>query len=263
VIVRRWLERWGESVLVPLGLIGLYVALIETSGAAGAARVVALGFLVFVLLMWFGFRRLKLHAQASRLAGIGEPEQLLALVARELPRCLTEGGRRPLHVHAAIAHNLRSDFAAARRSLDASGFLVPTRGRGGRGWVALAAAADVTTRTEVGDLAGARASYERGVAPVVALAPLGGLELVARECQARLLLGAGEPAEARAALAPMVKNIRLSDGTRAQVHALLARAAAALGEDAVAAEHAAKARALAPRCQLLPASLAGADATSA
>ncbi len=261
--IPRWLERWGETVVVPLVLIAVYAVLIETSGATGAARVVALGFLGFVLLLWFGFRRLKLHAQASRLAGIGEPEQLLALVAREMPRCLTAGGRAPLHVHAAVAHNLRGDFAAARRSLDASELLVPTRRRPGRSWIALASAADVTTRTEQGDLDGARASFDRGVRTMTAMVPLGGLELVARECQARLMLAAGDAAGARAELAPLVKNVRLSDATRAQVHALLARAAAALGEATVAAEHAALARELAPNCKLLPPTFApGAAATS-
>ena len=246
------LARYAETVIMPLFLVAVYAAFVLTSNAQGAALVLSLSFLVLVLLLWFGFRRLKLHAQASRLAGVGEPDELLAHVARELPRCMTEGGRRPLYIHAAIAHNLRGDFAAARASLDRSAYLEPSRSRRGRGWQGLAAATDVVTRTEQGDLAGARRSYERWVAPIAALAPYGGMALVARECLARLKLAEGDPAGARELIAPLVKNIRLSDATRAQVHALLASAARAQGEEAEAADHAAKARALAPRCKLLP-----------
>ncbi len=244
------LARFGDTVLMPVFLVGIYAAFVLTSGAQGAARVLSLAFLIFVLLMWFGFRRLKTHAQASRLAGVGDPDGLLALVGRELPKCLTEAGRRPLRLQAAVAHNLRGDFTAARREIDASGLLTP-RGRRGRGWIALAAATDVTTRSEQGDLAGARASLAM-LAPFTAIAPFGGMELVARECEARVKLLEGDPAAARELLAPLVKNIRLSDATRAQVHALLARAAADLGEADVAADHATKARALAPHCRLVP-----------
>lgn len=219
-----FIARYAETVMVPLFLVAVYAAFVVTAGMHGLALWVALSFLVVVILMWFGFRRLKVHAQASRLAGVGDPDGLLALVERELPRCLTESGRRPLHVHAAVAYNLRGDFAAARRELDVSDLLGKGHGRRGRGWIALAAATDVVTRTEQGDVAGARASYERGVVPFAALAPFGGMELVARECEARLRLAEGDPAGARAVVAPLVKNIRLSDGTRAQIHALLARA---------------------------------------
>ena len=73
---------------------------------------------------------------------------------------------------------------------------------------------------------------------------------MAREAEARILLAAGEPAAARERLAPLVKHVRLMDGTRAQVHALLARAAAALGEHDEAAAQTAKARALAPKLTL-------------
>jgi hypothetical protein len=235
---------------MPVFLMAVYAAFVITSNAKGAALVLSLAFLGFVLFLWFGFRRLKLHAQASRLAGVGDPDGLLALVDTERRRSLTEGGRRPLHIHAAIAHNLKGDWAAARRELDASGYLTQ-KGRRGRGWAAVAAATDVTTRTEQGDVKGARASYEKLV-PYAAIAPLGGMDLVARECEARLLLAEGEPAKARERIAPLAKNVRLSDATRAQVHALLARAATALGEAEVAAEHAAKAKALAPKLPLVP-----------
>ena len=86
--------RYGETVMMPLFLVGVYAAFVATSGMHGVALWVSVAFLAIVVVLWFAFLRLKIHAQASRLAGIGDPEGLLALVARELPRCLTERARR-------------------------------------------------------------------------------------------------------------------------------------------------------------------------
>jgi hypothetical protein len=243
-----WFRRHGESVLAPIGLGLVYAVLIVSSGSSGTASVVAAMFGVAIVGLWFGVRRLRVHASASRLAAIGRPDELLALVERELPRRFTAGTRAPLHVFAAMAHNLTGDFAAARRALDASG-IVPG-GKQLRSWQFLWAAADIHTRGATGDARGARTTYGRAIAPLRTVGGGGGVELMAIEAEARVLLAEGDAAAARELATPMVKDIRLGPAARGQLHALVAQAAAAAGDDEAAAEHAARAHELAPRCTL-------------
>ncbi len=246
--MKAWLRLHGEAWLAPFALAGLYAALVLNSAAGRTAQVVAAMFFVALILLWFGVRRLRVHAAASRLAAIGQPDELLALVERELPRRLTAGTRAPLHVFAAMAHNLRGAPAAARRALDAAG-IVPG-GKALRSWQFLWATADVHARCTTGDLAGARTTFARAIEPMNRVGS-GGVELMAMEALARIRLAEGEPATARELVAPMVKDVRLGPAARGQLHALLAQIAAAAGDEAEAADHAARARALAPRCALV------------
>ncbi len=246
--MKAWLQRHGESVIAPVVLASLYAVLMLTSQAGRTAEIVAAMFFVAIIGLYFGVRRLRVHASASRLAAIGRPDQLLELVARELPRRLTAGTRAPIHVFAAMAHNLLGEFAAARRSLDDAGIVPGTKAL--RSWQFLWAVADVHTRTASGDAEGARRTYARAIQPFRGIA-VGGVELMAIEADARIRLADGKAAEARELVAPMVKDIRLGPAARGQLHALISRAAAAAGDDAAATAHADQARALAPRCALV------------
>ena len=84
---RAWLRHWRDHH--PADRAGRRVRGVRdqrsSANGRGAGAVAGLP-RSFVLFLWFGFRRLKLHAQASRLAGVGEPDGLLALVAGELAR---------------------------------------------------------------------------------------------------------------------------------------------------------------------------------
>jgi len=244
-----WIKRHFETVLAPVLVAGLYAALVLSAGAGTTAQVVAAMFFLVVLALWLSFRRLRVHAAASRLAAIGDPDGLLKLVERELPRRLVPATRTPLYIFRAMGHNLRGDWAEARRALDAAD--IKPGQRASRSWHLLWAAADIHTRTATGDAAGARVSYDKLVAPFRKLIPGAGVELIALECEARLALVDGDPAGARERIAPLVKDIRLGSAARGQLYALLAEAATAEGDDAAAAEHAAAARKLAPRCHLL------------
>ena len=73
------LRHYGDAIVVPMGLALVYLAFVVTSNATGTARVLAAAFMLLALAMWVGFRRLRLHAGAARLASIGEPARLWAM----------------------------------------------------------------------------------------------------------------------------------------------------------------------------------------
>ena len=166
-----------------------------TSGAGGTSQVIAAMFFVFVFALYVAFRRLRVHAAASRLVAIGRPDLLTALVERELPRRLTAGTRAPLHVFAAMGHNLQRRLRGG-----------PPRPRdvgdqaGQEGAAELAALVGRRRHPRPHRhrrLAGARASYERTVEPYSTRPSSGGIELIAIECEARIKLAEGNPVRAR------------------------------------------------------------------
>jgi hypothetical protein len=239
-----WFWRNFDMWIAPFALATVYAIFIWSSEPSRIAEIIAILFFIAIIAMWFWIRRLRVHAGASRLAAIGRPDELLALVARELPRRLTNGTRAPMHVFAAMARNMLGQHVAARQSLDDSGILPGSRQQ--RSWQFLWAAADIHARTGQGDVAGAKRTYEQGIAPMRAMGA--GVELVAIECEARIKLADGDPDGARDLLVPLVKEVRLGPGARGQLHALLAKAAQAGGDTDAAATHAAEARKLAPHC---------------
>lgn len=240
------IRRHAETVVAPVAVALLYAALILSSGAGKTSQVIAAMFFVVVLGLWIAFRRLRVHAAASRLVAIGRPDELEKLVERELPRRWTPGTRAPLRVFAAMGRNLEGKFAEARAELDKAGIRLGSKDS--PGWQLLWAAADVHARTGMGDLAGAKASFAKGIAPHLRGAMTGPVQLLVEECQARIALAEGDARRARELVAPMTKDIRLGPAARAQAHALLAEALAAEGDAEGAAAQAAKARELAPRC---------------
>lgn len=240
------IRKHAETVVAPLAVAGLYAALIITSGAGQTSQVIAALFFVVVLALWIAFRRLRVHAAASRWVAIGRPDELQKLVEREVPRRWTAGTKAPLHVFEAMGHNLAGEPAKARKALERSGIRLGSKQL--QSWQVLAAAADIHARTMLGDVKGAKESFVRGIATQRILPGSGIVSLLAAECEARIALAEGDTARAKELVAPMVKDIRLGPAARAQVHALMALALAKEGDDEGAKAQAAKARELAPRC---------------
>lgn len=240
-----WFWRNFDMWIAPLGLAAVYAIFIWSSEPSRIAEVIAIMFFIAIIGMWFWVRRLRVHAGASRLAAIGRPDELLAMVDKELARRITHGTRAPMHVFAAMAHNMKGDHAAARRSLEAAGITPGSRQQ--RGWQFLWAAADIHARAALGDVEGAKKTFAKGITPMRPMAP-GGIELVALEAEARIKLAEGDAAGARELVAPLVKDVRLGPGARGQLHALLAQAATKAGDSDAAATHLAEARKLAPQC---------------
>jgi hypothetical protein len=246
----RWLRYWGDAVIVPIALMLLFLTFVWSTNAGGVAQVVAALFMFAVVGLWLGFRRLRVHASASRLAAIGDPAGLLALADEELGRRLRSTSPAGLQVYRAIAHNLAGRPAEARLALDASG--IRPGDRGTASWHLLWASAEIDARTRLGEVAAARATFDRVVARYPRTVGAGGLDVIAAECEARVRLAEGDAAGARTLVAPYLKDIRLGPGARAQLFAIVAGCERALGDDAAAATAAAKARELAPQCVLLP-----------
>lgn len=240
------IRKHAETVAAPLLTAGLYAALILSSGAGGPSQAIAALFFVVVLGLWIAFRRLRVHAAASRLVAIGRPDEVAKLVEREVPRRWTSATKAPLHVFAAMGHNLAGEHEQARQALVTSG--IKLGGKDLKGWQVLAAAADIHARTAMGDVKGAKESYARGIATAAMMPGSGIVALLASEAEARIALADGDPARARELVAPMAKDIRLGPAARAQVHAIMAQALAAEGDAEGAQAQAAKARALAPKC---------------
>jgi len=249
VTLPRWVRYYGDAVVVPVALVLVYVTFSLTSNAKGTAQVLAAAFMFIALAMWLGFRRLRVHAAAARYAGIGEPEPLLALADEELARRWLTAGTMSLQIYRAMAFNQLGRPEDALQALKASG-VTPGK-RKSRNWQLLWGAADIEARTRLGDAAAARATLERAVKPFTMLLPGRGIELIAAECEARVLLAEGDAAGAKALVAPHLKDIRLGPGARAQLYAILAACEAKLGDDAAAAAAKAKALELAPQCAVL------------
>jgi len=238
-----------DAVAMPIALCLIYTAFVITADATGTARILAGVFLGVVLLLWLAFRRLRVHAAAARLAAIGEPVELLALADHELSRRWLRNGDVALHVYQAMAYNLAARPVEARAALDQAG-IKPGKRRG-RSWQLLWGAADVDTRTQVGDAAGARKTFETIVVPFASVMPARGVNLMVAECEARVRLAEGDAKGARELVAPHVKDMRLGPGARAQLYAILSMCDTALGDEKSAAAAAAKARELAPKATLI------------
>lgn len=242
-------RHYVDAIVVPIALILLYITFTISANATGPAAVLAAIFMLIALGLWVGFRRLRLHAVAARLSAIGEPAQLMTLADDELARRWFPAGKTSLHIYRAMAFNLMGQPAEAQTALAASG--VKPGARSTRAWQLLWSATDIDARTRLGDAAGARKTLDTVLKPFVRMMPSRGIELIATEAEARVLLAEGDAEGARALVAPFVKDIRLGPAARAQLYAIVAASERTLGDVAAAEAAAAKARELAPACTLV------------
>jgi len=242
-------RHYTDAIVVPIALVLLYVTFTISANATGAARVLAAIFMLIALGMWVGFRRLRLHAAAARLSAIGEPAQLLTLADDELQRRWFPAGKASLHIYRAMAFNLMGKPTEAKAALDDSG--VKPGARSTRAWQLLWSATDIDARTRLGDAVGARKTLDTVLKPFVRMMPSRGIELIATEAEARVLLAEGDAEGARALVAPFVKDMRLGPAARAQLYAIVAASERRLGNEAAAKVAAAKVTELAPSCTLV------------
>ncbi len=215
-----------DSYFVPVLVALAYAGLIATSDMTPAMMALTLGFFGIVLLLWSGFRELRLHAIASRHAAVGEPDELLALAEKQVTRRLRAKTRVPFQIYIAMAHELRGDRDAAKTALAATDLdLLHPKVR--RTWGAIHASLRITLLTRDGDAAGARKVLEESLRPFLKYIPGAGAEVILREAEARVLLAEAKPDEARPMFEALAKDIRLGPATRAACLYLLGDHAAA------------------------------------
>jgi hypothetical protein len=237
-----------DSVVIPALIVATWIILVLTSGVRGIAAVVTLGAFLLVMFLWFTYRELRVHAAASRMAANGEPDELLELANGEITRRLTRRGRVPFHLYRSIAFEMRGDREAANTALgDVE--LDRLRGSGRTSWGLLHAAQRIGLVADVGDAVTAREVLERDLRPALKKLNSAGAEVLALECEARVLLAEGKLDEALPIFEKLAKNIRLGQSTRALCRHHVGRCLADRDPVAAAAAYAEAAR-LAPKTWL-------------
>lgn len=197
---RGW--QLAASIVVPLMMAGAYVVLIATSDVGVSGATWEAGGFVLVLGFWFAFRILTRRAALSRAMAVGDHGRILEL------------SRDP--IHRAIAHELRRDWPAVLAALaDAHPQTDEDR--------VIAAAVQIHALCETGEVARARAVFDREIEPRVA-----GLDrrmnatghARAQLARGRVLVAEGKTAEADAVLQRVIDDVRADPTSRAAAQQL-------------------------------------------
>jgi hypothetical protein len=237
-----------DSVVVPALIVLTWLIFVLTSDVHGVAAFVMLGAFLLVVFLWFTYRELRVHAAASRMAANGEPDELLELADKQIARRLTRRGRIPFHIYRSIAFEMRGDREASGTALEAVE-LDRLRGAGRASWGVLHAAQRIGLAADAGDAATARQVLEQDLRPSIARVSSSGAEVLALECEARVLFVEGKHDEALPIFEKLGKNIRLGQSTRALCRYHVGRCLADTDPEAAAAAYADAAR-LAPKTWL-------------
>lgn len=228
----RQLSRWAVPVMMSFAY-ALLAATSETD-TAGTAWM-GVGFL-FVMVVWFVFRRLTATAALARALSVGDTAKLLELADRNLARKRPPADRARFLVARGLAQLLRGELTDALAALD--GVAPPPE---------LQPIADVVR-------IGAQLDLGRPVTAVAAPRPArvaparrggAGAPALGWLAEAQLAWGRHELTAAAPLLARVIDDVRGGAATRAIAHVYAARVALARGEPAVAARHRAQAADLA------------------
>lgn len=212
--------RLFSSWAVPLVVFGAYLFLIETIGASLTVTLITFVVFLCVVVLWFMFRELAAHAAIARAIAIGEPDEVLTRARAAIQHRLTARGKLAFRVEEAVGLGLRGEWAASIAALDAlaGAALKPA-------WRVVAATARVHAATELGDAAAARAAaadVTAGTRPI---------DIVRRECEARVAFVEGDHARAGALFRALGSEIRLGPAPRAAALYYAGRCAQATGGD--------------------------------
>lgn len=195
---RGW--AWAASLAVPLMMGIAYCVLIATSdvGASGASW--EAGGFVLVLVVWFAFRTLTHRAALARAVAVGDHERILELA------------KSPTDI--AVAYELRSDWPAVVRTLDAAQPRTPSEH-------VIGGALRIHALIATGELARAREVLDRDVEPrTKQLDPrLHAMALArAQLARGRVLAAEGRAADADAVLQRLIDDVRTGEPLRAAAH---------------------------------------------
>jgi hypothetical protein len=252
---------WLFDVVVPLLTTVLAGALfLVESNASGVARALAMLAFGLMLAVYFLVRALRTHATLSRLAAVGEADELVREADRQLRGALGPGrfvGRNPapFYVYKATGQWLRGDDAEAEATLAQ----VETAPAAGGGAAALSRRSRLSRTWQLmhdtlrfrilclrGDAAAARALWDGRLA-----AQLGGIgavvDLERREAEALLAWAEGDDAACIERAKKLANDVRIAVAPRALYHFLAGSALHRSGDHAAAMQHLAEAVTLAPQ----------------
>jgi hypothetical protein len=250
-----------RSYLLDIGMPAstLFAGLIfvSASDVSGLAKVLVLLGFASMLGIWFTFRALRTYATLSRLAAIGEPEELIEVADRNIGRArrLWWLGRSPApyQVQRAIGLTMAGRFADAEAEITLATERLRRGGRTAPVWQLLADTTLLTCRVFTSDASGARTLYDTRIAPRLRQLPGAGRDLTQREQEAQLafaeaqwprcielsdkLAGDNRLAHAPRAFYQYLSGVaRLQSGDRAAAEPFLRKAASLAPKTHVAAE---------------------------
>jgi tetratricopeptide (TPR) repeat protein len=232
-----------DGIVIPLIIATAFSLLFIEGQPRGLAAVLFIVATAVMVQLWALMRDLRAHASATRAAAVGEPDELIELASENIERRMTARSRTPFYVYLAIGHQLRGEWDQALAALaqaDAYPRLKPA-------WKLLAATARVGTLVEKGDAKEARAVYDRDIVSATKRLSGPGVQLLAREAEARVRFAEGDVAGAAPLFDRMSNDIRLGPATRAMAHWYAARCAERTGATDAADRHYTDAAKLAPK----------------
>jgi hypothetical protein len=222
-----------------------YIFLAYASDTSNGAKIWMFGGLVFVMLLWWIFRRVTLYASLARALAVGDADHLILLADEQLARRSAPDSRAPFLVYRGLALELRGEWEATLATLHEAGEPKDATLR------RLAAAARIAALVETREIGRAKEIFERELAPSRAL--LGGprdvggpTDLVVRLAEGRICVAAGEYLRGQMLLGTIIADIRAGSAMRATAHRYLARVATAAHDATATATHVAAAAKQAP-----------------
>jgi hypothetical protein len=220
----RILSRWAVPVMMTLA----YVFLAATSETNNTGRAWMGVGLVFVLVVWFMFRRMTETAALARAFSIGDTTRLLELADYHLPRKRRPSARAPFLVARAFAHRLRGELVEALAALEDA--------HPGPELQPLASAVRIGVLVELGRPADEARTFVVSAPRAPALVWLAEGQIAWRD---------GDLDTASQQFARVIDDMRAGSASRAIAHVYAARIADARGDPQTAVRHRATAASLA------------------
>lgn len=240
-----WLKRRWPILVVAIAC-GLFLA---QSEASVPVKVIAALVCAGGVLAWNTVRNLRAHTTVNRLAALGQPEAMLAVVESELAASSSAQVQVPFTIYKATALALQGLWTEALALLDQ---VQPAEigGAPGRTWRFLHACQRVHCLCLVGRGDEAEELLRDELEPFARTVPSPATEVIVKESRAKVACVQGRHEDSRSGFERLLEDQRMTPVSRAVYHYFLALTIEAVdnadGADDTAAQHRARAAELAP-----------------
>lgn len=221
-----WLKRRRLAILI-IALCALVIAQ-EQISVVVKVLVVVLG--MAAITASNVIRNLRLHAAVNRLAALGKPDAMLAIIEAELSASKDAQVQVPFTIYKATALRLKGDFSEALALLES----VQPRlmgGNAGRTWCFLHSAERLGCLAFLGRTHDARRVLEEEVEPFARNMTSPAADIIVRESRARLAFFEERYDESAELFQALVDDGRMVPASRALYHYFLGRIAMIRGQD--------------------------------